>query len=268
MFRYLNTLLVVVTAAAGGTLRLAADTTTSTTTTSEKYEWAVSSSTAFPLNIFQLVIMEGLCNNGKNFIVNSKDQIFVMNDKFEILYSLPDAIPHDLRQQYGYNHLGDCQFADGLIYFPLEEPTYTIPALFVYSLATDNSIEFVTYKAQSTQEHMPWVAMDPSSRLLYSSNYDNVSTIQIYNENLEFVKDLKIDMILDKVQGGAFYDNLLYLGVNGGDTVYTVDVSTGVVQTALIQTEPGSDAEYEFEGITFLDLRDKGMGLMHNTGEE
>lgn len=233
---------------------LAADTT-----------WAVSGSTPFPRDIFQLVIMEGLCNNGENFIVSSKDQLFVMNTDFEILYSLHDAIPHDLRHSLGYDHLGDCQYSDGLLYLPLEEPTYTRPAIFVYKL-TASSIEFVTYKSQTAQAHMPWVAMNADTRLLYSSDYDNVSTIQIYNADLDFVEDLKIDSVLDKVQGGSFYEGLLYLGVNGGDTVYSVDVSTGAVTTALVQTEPGSGDEYEFEGITFWDLRHKGMGLMHNTG--
>jgi hypothetical protein len=188
-----------------------------------------------------------------------------MNDEFEVLFTLKDAIPHDLRKAFGYNHLGDCQYSNGLLYFPLEEPTYTNPAIFVYKL-TATSIEFVTYKSHNTQQHMPWVAMDPDTHLLYSSNYDNVTTLQVYNEDLNYVTDLAIDAVLEKVQGGAFYEGFLYLGVNGQDTVYSVDTQTGHVSIAVVQTGENQDVEYEFEGLTFLDLREKGMGLMHNTG--
>jgi hypothetical protein len=227
--------------------------------------WKVTSSTPFPDNFFQTLIMEGLCTNGKDFIVSTKDQIYVTNDKFEVSISFHDAIPHNLRSYFGYNHLGDCQYDNGLIYFAVEEPSYLIPAIFVYRLS-DTSIEFVTYKSHNTQQHAPWIAMDPATGLLYSSDYNNVTTLQIYNKDLEYVAQQKITIALDQVQGGAFYNGRLYLGVNSGDTVYAVDVSTGAVDVAVVQTGVGSPEEYEFEGITFLDLTAKGMGLMHNTG--
>lgn len=227
--------------------------------------WEVTSKSDFPKNFFQLVIMEGLCTDGSNFIVGTKDQIFLMTSDFEVISSLTDAIPHSLREEGGYNHLGDCQFSNGLIYFPVEEPSYTKPAIFIYELH-GSSIKYIASNAQSSQEHMPWIAMDSSSQLLYSSNYDNVTTLQVYNTALNFIKDVTLSTTLSKVQGGAFYEGLLYVGVNGGDTVFSIDVETGVVDVAMQQTEPGSDDEYEFEGLTFLDLTEKGLGIMHNTG--
>jgi hypothetical protein len=239
--------------------------------------------TPFPNNSLKFLIGEGLCNDGEHFFIGSKDQIHMVtaDSDLNMLMSNYDAIPHYLRAK-GYNHLGDCQYADGRIYFPVEEPTYTNPAIFVYKV-TEFSIDFLTWSSTTAQSHMPWLAQNPrgsngtdDSKWFYSSEYDNVSHLVVYDESLRFLGKLVLvsadthenDILLMNVQGGAFYDidGLLYVGVNGGDTVYSINATSGETAVVFIQETPGSVDEYEFEGLTFLDLRTRGLGIMHNTG--
>lgn len=232
--------------------------------------WKLNSTTEFPQKQMQPLVFEGLCTDGKHFIMNTMYSIFVMDYELNVLQSFQNAIPADLLDE-GYNHLGDCACDEisSLCYYAVEEPTKTKPSIFVYNLTT-TGVSFVKERHQPVQSHMPWVAFDASTRYLYSSEYDNVSELRVYSaDNLEYLHSVVISgaaVPLSGVQGGAFYGGKLYIGVNAGDSVYELDVSSGTVQLAIQQFPEGSSGEYEFEGLTFLDLSGEEMGLMHNTG--
>lgn len=229
--------------------------------------WEVSGSTEFSQGA---KVFEGLCTDGENFLVNTKYEVSVMNTDLEVLHTTINAIPRELMAE-GYNHLGDCSCDEvsKTVYYAVEEPEKVKPSIFVYNL-TLNGVEFLKQKAQPNQSHMPWVALDANSGLLFSSEYDNVDKLFAYDSNsLEFLFTISLsgrDIPLNGVQGGEFYKGELYLGTNTGDTVYVISTSTGSVKRVLQQTEKGSPEEYEYEGLTFLDLRKEGRGLMHNTG--
>lgn len=233
--------------------------------------WQVVESEVFPNAFMKYMIAEGLCNDRRNFIVNSKDRIYIVSDDLQTVFAEnDDAIPHDLRKGYGYNHLGDCQYSQGLLYFPVEEPSYSQPAIFVYNISgSSNAIEFSTYKAQPMMRHMPWIALDPASGVLYSSEFSDADELFAFDaQSLEFLRTVPLQATLQDVQGGAFYNGSLYVGVNAKDTIYAIDVTTGAVAVAC---EQASDElvpwEYEFEGLTFMDLTHQGKGVMHNTGQ-
>ena len=231
--------------------------------------WEVVGSTQFPQQT-QPLIFEGLCTDGKNFIMNTKYNVFFMDTNLNILQSTLNAIPDYLMEE-GYNHLGDCVCDERrkLCYYAVEEPEKVKPSIFVYNL-TSTGVTFFKERHERVQSHMPWVALDYSTGYLYSSEYDDVNQLRVYSaDSLEYLHTLQIsgdDVPLSGVQGGAFYEGKLYLGINKGDSVYEVDVSTGKTDLALQQYEEGSKGEYEFEGLTFLDLRNEGKGIMHNTG--
>ena len=233
--------------------------------------WEMTATTTkFPLKIMQPLVFEGLCTDGKHFIMNTKYSIFVMDTHLNVLESTLSAIPLDLLEE-GYNHLGDCacDVRAGLCYYAVEEPTKIKPSIFVYNV-TDTGLVFVTEHHELMQSHMPWVAFDSVTRFLYSSEYDDVTQLQVYSaDTLEYLHSLPLSGTatpLNNVQGGSFYEEKLYVGVNSGDSVYEINVITGEVELAIQQQEKDSDGEYEFEGLTFLDLREEGRGLMHNTG--
>lgn len=231
--------------------------------------WEVTGTTDFPKKLMQPLVFEGLCTDGKNFIMNTKYSIFIMDTDLNVLATTPSAIPANLLVE-GYNHLGDCVCDESsLCYYAVEEPSKTKPSIFVYNL-TNTGLNFVKEKHERIQSHMPWVALDPATNYLYSSEFDEVGEMRVYSATtLEYLHSLPItgeDAPLNGVQGGAFYNGKLYVGINAGDSVYEIDVSTGQMQLAIQQYPEESSGEYEFEGLTFLDLRAEGKGLMHNTG--
>ena len=243
------------------------------TVSQDSENWEIVGSSYIDAKYLKPLIYEGLTNNGQDFIMNSKNNIFIMNSNdYTISMSTWNAIPKEL-QEDGYNHLGDATFFNNQLYIAVEEPSYTKPSIFVYDIATDSFI-FNKHQPQQVQAHMPWVAIDTdksvscSDNYIYSSEFDNVDHLFMYNiTTLQYERKLQLSTTLDKVQGGAIYKSYLYLGTNVGDTVYKVNLSTGLVTVAMQQYEPDTRGEYEFEGITFLDLKtSSGLGVMHNTG--
>ena len=238
--------------------------------------WEVVGSSSMSKMYMKPLIYEGLSNNGEHFIMNSKNNIFLINSTdYSPIMSTINAIPNALREQ-GYNHLGDCQYYNGQLYFAVEESTFSCPSIFVYNVHDDDFV-FNRQMPQPVQSHMPWVAIDTdtissvASVYVYSSEFDNATELFAYDsETLEFSHSVPLSITLSSVQGGAFYKGLLHVGVNTGDTVYSIDVSTGKVDTVVVQNPVesghGRSDEYEFEGLTFLDLTHLGMGRMHNTG--
>lgn len=225
--------------------------------------WEEVGRSAFPSDSFlNVMVHEGLSNNGSHYIINSVNQIFLTTLDFEIVLSNRDAIPHELRKTYQYNHIGDTQFTNGKLFGAVEEPTYTQPAIFVYNVS-ETAIDFWKYAVMPQQRHAPWVAQHGS--LLYSSEYNAVTELHTYDaQSLEYQGPISLSMTLDEVQGGAFYRNALYLGVNHHNAVYKVDTISGEVSLVMEQTD--DETEYEFEGLTFMDLSERGYGIMHNTG--
>jgi hypothetical protein len=240
-----------------------------TASASASSPWELTGTTEFPREM-QPLVFEGLCAHHGRFVMNTKYSVFVMDTQLNVVTSTPNAIPSELLEE-GYNHLGDCVCDEvtSLCYYAVEEPSKTKPSIFVYNL-TSAGVIFKTEKHQPIQSHMPWVALDPVTGYLYSSEYDNVNELRVYSaETLDYLHTVSIDgdaIPLNGVQGGAFYSGKLYVGINAGDSVFEIDVTTGHTELSIQQFPEGSSSEYEFEGLTFLDLRSEGKGMMHNTG--
>ncbi|KJE94705.1 hypothetical protein CAOG_05307 [Capsaspora owczarzaki ATCC 30864] len=136
----------------------------------------------------------------------------------------------------GYNHIGDIDIYNGVLYAPIEEDSYTRPAIVTYDPMT---LEY-TGLVQTTQKHMPWVAVSSLYKFLFSSEFDNVTSLYVYQvENLKMglftILDLHLPVGLEQglmaVQGGVVSGTNLYLSSSApGDPVYVVDYRTGIVQ--------------------------------------
>jgi len=113
------------------------------------------------------------------------------------------------------------------------------------------------------QPLVPWVAVDESTdaSLLYSSDYDTVTHVNVYNLSSStpcaLVRRIELSLPIIGAQGGVFVGRELYIGSD--DTcVYSVDVESGQVTLQLCRLGP-----YEMEGITYLDLLAEGHGSLH-----
>lgn len=151
----------------------------------------------------------------------------------------------------------------GIIYGGLESDKEDQGILAAWN-ATDLSLIRYT---ETTQKGMPWVAVDTTTRLLYSAVWNDCCQLQVYNvDTFEHVGTVTAKNGLPReIQGGAFYQNDLYLAVNGNCSVYQMNLQTGDIQFVLSDM-PYENHIYEMEGLTFWDLRKKGLGVMHMYG--
>lgn len=220
--------------------------------------WTEVASITIP-NTFFGMSGQGVGSEGQYIYWSGKDilkQSTVGPDiNITVTNSVFPAIPERMKQ-LGYDHIGDIDVFNGIIYAPIEEPNYTHPAIAWYS----TELKFMNYVA-THQSHMPWVAVDPSTKLLYSSEYDNVTYLYVYNaQSLNLVGELSLSVPLEQslmaIQGGFIYEDLLYLTSSWNHsfvTVYVVDINTG---EWLSDQTFHLDSQGEAEGLTVTSAGD------------
>mmetsp|Transcript_58912 Transcript_58912/g.67112 ORF Transcript_58912/g.67112 Transcript_58912/m.67112 type:complete len:267 (+) Transcript_58912:28-828(+) len=207
---------------------------------------------------------EGINNDGENFYLSGRQLLFKTDLDLNILdkNSSPLSIWHRLQ---GLNHIGDFEYYDGTLILPIErQPFYMWPALARFD-ATD--LTMIEYKSQSAQHHMPWVALDKNTKFLFSSEFDDVDTLQIYDLDLKHRGSLPLAQKLPNgIQGGTFgpTPGLLYLTCNTNESIWEIDIVTGAVKEIVSYNNLGYTLE--MEGITYFDLSQRGEGVLHFTG--
>lgn len=212
------------------------------------------------------VANEGLTNDGTHMYLNSKDLIF----KCEIdsagkqlkVVKQEKLIPDRLRSE-GYNHVGDIDYNNGVIYAGLEWSS-TSPGILASYDAT--SLQMLNYTV-TEQQGMPWVAVSVDGTKLYSTHWNEKTFINVYSSSdFSFLSTIKADLP-GEVQGAAFWEKeprFLYT-LSNGPYVHRVDTDTGDVEFVLKDDEYKHHV-YEAEGITFMDLDGVGMGSLHIYG--
>ena len=234
----------------------------------------VSKHIALP-DIWGRLVSEGITHDKENWFLNSKHVIYkATRDPVKLLMKNENAIPKELREQK-FDHIGDidCVAADGVIYGGFEQGANT-PGILASWNSTDLSL--IQYK-HITQNGAPWVAADPTTRLLYSTAWNDQTRINVFDmDTLQQRDDLTIVPISSdpaalfpkEIQGAAFNPadpGFLYISINGAESVYKIDVKTGAC-TFVLSDKVYKHHDAEMEGITFWDLSDIGYGNMHMFG--
>lgn len=227
------------------------------------------------------VVNEGLSHDDQYWYLSNQHFLYKTTvEPMTIVMSNHDAIPDELKKRR-FDHIGDIDVFEGnayyhqrvifsepilfagIIYGGFESSTESIGILAKWN-ATD--LSFIGY-TETTQNGMPWVAIDPATRLLYSAVWNDCCSLQVYNvDTFEHVGVVTAPAGLPKeIQGGAFYQNDIYLAVNGNCSIYQMNVATGDISFVLSDM-PYQKHIYEMEGLTFWDLTSKGLGVMHMYG--
>ena len=148
-------------------------------------------------------------------------------------------------QELGFDHIGDIDFFNGLIYASLEDIAYSRPRIVLF----DEKLSVRDYVDLSDQKHLPWCAVNPEDHLLLSSEYDPVKYVNFYEiktqHSAKLVRRLKLSKILHNVQGGCMHEDELDISCNDQvKGIYRIDLNSGKVFTLLKTKIP-----YEMEGI-------------------
>ena len=212
---------------------------------------------------------EGLTHDKDGFIyLNSKGTLFKCalqsNNELKIVAKNTQLIPREL-QEKGYNHVGDIDEADGIIYIGIEYST-TSPG--VLASVNSTTLEVMNWTI-TDQGGAPWVAVDGD--YIYSSHWSDTTKLNLWNRNdFSFQKSIyaKEGVELPKeIQGAAFYDadpGFIYLAVDG-PAVYRFDATSGSTCEFVLK-DAYDHHPYEMEGITFMDLEHRGLGTLHVYG--
>jgi hypothetical protein len=172
---------------------------------------------------------QGIAKAADGWIFTTDDGIYATDDGFAPTTSNPKAIPAELSAQT-FDHLGDGDVADGVLWVPLEKADKSQPGMVTArydarTLAFEDS--FVV-----PQHHNAWVSVDDGT--LYSADKFTDDTILRYTVDGTSVTPkapLKMNRTVERIQGGDVADGALWLSTDDDDNgVYRVDLETGEVQ--------------------------------------
>ena len=161
------------------------------------------------------VVNEGIAHHEDSWIFSNQHILYRTTiDPIVVETSNYDGIPEELRA-LKYDHIGDIDVLDGVIYGGVENKDSNMNAVLATWNASD--LQMIRYKVTTETYHMPWVAVDSSTRLIYSAQW-NGDELMVYDAtSFDFIRSIPVTPSLPKeIQGGAFYDSDLYICVNGG----------------------------------------------------
>ena len=172
------------------------------------------------------------------------------------------AIPDSLTSR-GYNHIGDIDCYEGILYGGIEGGDST------GYLAKWNASDLTFMDAtQIDLPGVPYVAVDYSHRELYAARWNECCEFSVYSiDDFSFLRTFSVSNMPSEIQGSAFYNGDLYLSSNVNVSIHKVDMSTG--ETSFVLSDDYIDKHlYEMEGLTFWDLEsyDRNLGTMHFFG--
>lgn len=219
-------------------------------------------------------ILQGVAHDADSWYVTSQYGLW----KLPVDHPLDDhdagwmrtvPIPPDLWSR-GYDHFCDPEFSNGALYVPLEGAG---PAQVLVYDPDLNLIASADVIPSGSTTEAPWLAIDPNSGLLYTSNFQITpdNPIRVFRPRfgfgvgrvlffLDYVgtytlrDEVGTPIVLDDVQGGAFSPNgHLYLVSDVAGAIVSFDAS-GRRRTTTPVDYTGWHSRQELEGITFWDL--------------
>jgi hypothetical protein len=126
-----------------------------------KSEWVEKRDSRMPGEL--RFVNEGIAHDDKYYYFSNQHFLYQTTIDVTITNTNHNAIPPEL-QALSYNHIGDIDVMDGLIYGGLEDRNDGNGVLATWNTST---LEMTNYRI-TEQKDMPWVAIDPSTTNIWS----------------------------------------------------------------------------------------------------
>jgi len=204
---------------------------------------------------------QGLARSGDGWIFSTNDGLYRTDDEGRPASPPGDkaepAIPADLKA-LTYDHVGDVDVADGMIWAPMEKPDKDAGEQLMarYDAETFEPVDsFVV-----PQHHAAFVAVDEDG-VVYSADEFSDDTLLRYRLEagaLEPLPPLALSRSIDRIQGADIAGGAAWLSTDDDHNgIYRVDLGTGEVQ------DVGSTgyADGEGEGIDAQESDDGTVDL-------
>ncbi len=195
------------------------------------------------IGIESLVRAQGVTNDGESWYFSGKNGLEKVDiASGEITALNTKAIPEELKERFGSEHIGGIGYANGMIYAPVEDSkVWQHPLIVLYDAET---LEYTgKYFELPTENHtrgVPWCFADAQNGVLYAGDSRNETRAYKYDlTTLTYLGVLEYSREIKEIQGGEYYNGKLWFGTNDMTrAVYTVDAETG-------------EAEKLFDRITY-----------------
>ncbi len=184
-------------------------------------------------------------------------------DDMELVCTKVNPLP-DVCEDRRNDHIGGISWYNGNIYASVEGPDEGFPCIVVFDCETlECTGEVYDLPADIYDDGVPWCAVDKDTGYLYASKWSDAQTVYCYdvNDSMKLVREIPLKGlgVIDRIQGGEFYNGILYLSNDVHDNgniknILKLDVNTGEV-SLFAQRDVGGE-NIEAEGMTFLETED------------
>jgi len=171
---------------------------------------------------------QGVARVQNGWIFSFNDGLFSTDDHFVQTQQLVPAIPAAWKA-FGFNHIGDIDVQDGVLYAPLEQPDYSrgYQAMLTY----DASTLAYTGGRLIAQHQNSFVTVDGRG-IAYSMDEFGGDALLRYDVRHDWrpLRPLAMSTFVDRVQGADIARDAAWLSTDDAiDGVYRVDLHTGAV---------------------------------------
>ncbi|CCE11696.1 hypothetical protein BRAS3843_760010 [Bradyrhizobium sp. STM 3843] len=198
-------------------------------------------------------------------IADRKFNSLQRNSSFQLPANLTPGIPANLLAQ-GLNHIGDIDYADGVIYASLDTTSgYTNGHVALFN-AHDLSYTGIVYEltgapSNPKKDIASWVAVDARHQRGYGKEWQSGNTVNVYSlRDWKFIGTITMDMALESIQGAKVHGDWLYMSSdNKTQSVYRANLHTGHVEELFRLPTPVGDREVE--GIALQEGPDGDLNI-------
>lgn len=213
---------------------------------------------------------QGVTTDGTRWYFSGTHSLEIADDAFNTIKIDKNAIASQLQipsslSRVGLNHIGDIDYANGLLYISLDSSNrdpvtgnkYSNPVFAIYDANT------LTFTGQAYALNPPhgvhdiasWVAVDAKKGLAYGIAYDNATELTVYNlADFSFNKYIPLSAVVDQAQGGKILNGWMYFATDNDDKkLMRANLTTGEVETI---GNLKLDAEQEVEGLSIRYTKD------------
>jgi hypothetical protein len=220
--------------------------------------------------------LQGVTHSDHHWYISQTQRLWKIDVKialdqdFSATNSESVGFPSELSQDY--DHMGDIDYYDGFVFAPFEKGGGSTATALIGIFDASN-LHFIGWDYVAPEQGIgaPWVAVNPADGLLYSSPFDDVSSLLVYKFNINGGNlSLTLDhrchlkrrngksLKISGIQGAVFTDNNLLFIVSDKEStrgIYEFEMP----EARMIDFMPIPDDDFDFgqerEGITYWNLR-------------
>lgn len=197
---------------------------------------------------------QGVAHVAAGWIFSGNNVLARADDKLKVLTENDKPIPSEWAAK-GYNHVGDVDVVNGVLYAPFEQPNYNLghQATARYDPTTLQFQDAV----ELPQHENSFVTVDGATMTVYTmDHFDGDSLLRYQLPAWTPLPPLHMSRTLHQTQGGAVARGAVWISTSDpGNHVYRVDITTGRVTTVASLGAAG-----EGEGI---DATTTSAGQLH-----